>query len=119
VHLLDHANDIAQLVLLAVPKLANALEVVLDLRDAVVVALSFCSAGLVTAIPARDTTTHWVDLGRVLKHDLVLVVDVAELLLGDVDAGARDKVHLDTVRPEPTCKESANGPLTLPSWRSS
>jgi hypothetical protein len=68
--------------------------------------------------PATDTT-HWVDLGRVLKHDLVLVVNVAELLLGNVDTGARDKVHLDTVRPEPTCKESANGPLTLPSWRSS
>jgi hypothetical protein len=49
-HLLDHANDIAQLVLLAVPELANALEVVLDLRDAVVVTLSICSARLVIDI---------------------------------------------------------------------
>lgn len=41
---------------------------------------------------SRPARTHRLDLGVVLKHDLVLVVDVAKLLLGDIHPGPGDIV---------------------------
>jgi hypothetical protein len=42
--------------------------------------------------PSRPARTYRFDLGVVLKHDLVLVVDVAKLLLGDIHPRPRDIV---------------------------
>jgi hypothetical protein len=42
--------------------------------------------------PSRPARTYRFDLGVVLKHDLVLVVDVAKLLLGDIHPGPGDIV---------------------------
>jgi hypothetical protein len=37
---------------------------------------------------------YWLNLGVVVKRDLVFVVDVIELLLCDLDSCARHKEHL-------------------------
>jgi hypothetical protein len=43
-------------------------------------------------INTHGVWTHRLDLGVVLEHDLVLVIDVAELLLGDIYSGTGDVV---------------------------
>jgi hypothetical protein len=38
--------------------------------------------------------TDWLNLSLVAECELILVVDVAVLLLGNVDTGPRDEEHL-------------------------
>lgn len=42
----------------------------------------------------ENRSTHRLDLCVIFKHDLVFVVDVAKLLLGDVDPRLRDEKDL-------------------------
>jgi hypothetical protein len=62
-------------------------------------------------------STHGLDLGVVLEHDLVLVVDVGELLLGDVDARFRDEEDLalfeERVEPVDGIVEARSADLAL------
>ncbi len=42
----------------------------------------------------KDIATHRLDLGMIIKHDLVLVVDIVELLFGNIDLCSSDEEDL-------------------------
>ena len=86
----NSAEHTSHLILLQLPKLANTLEVKLDLRDALVITLfiSFSSS------EGPGGKAYRLNLWITVERDFIFIVDVVELFLCDLDSGSRNEYHL-------------------------
>lgn len=92
----DELSLTCQFILLKISELIDRLEVVSHLRYTLVITLSDASANLYSENQIQAADTYTVNLRVSIKHDLVLVVDIVELFLGNVDASFCQKVDLDS-----------------------
>lgn len=103
----------AKLILLQFSEVSNPFEGIFDLGNTLIVTLNRSGQ---SSPCLEQRTAYRLDLRSIFKHDLVFVVDIAELLFRDVHPRPRDEEHLYVVSCSP---DSARGNHTLPSCNSS